>query len=204
MGNIGTARGIYQHFSSQENAAKLSGPAAIWHCSEQALHAVNFGSKTSVQLPPPVSQLAYFRHLSPIWYRAVHICGAFVPQERSRPWQVVNPQVDGPGVSTVTVVGMVVGVVDGTGVGVTFPPDVRVQPAVMSTAISKRPHIPEIMAGCFMNNHICRDIRRGVYLWVYFAAKILGVMVMSGVISPLTPRYWRGFFGTGIIFHGAT
>jgi hypothetical protein len=128
----------------------------------------------------------------------VHICGAFVPQARSRPWQVVNPQVDGPGVSTGRVVGMVAGI----SVGVTFPPEVSVQPAVMSAAISKRPHIPEIMAGCFMNNHICRDIRRGLYLWVYFAAKILGVIALSGNIPLLIPWCWWGIPGTGIIFHG--
>jgi hypothetical protein len=54
--------------------------------------------------------------------------------------------------------------------------------------------------GCFMNIHLSGDIRCGLYLWVYFAAKILGVMVISGAFSPLTARFWRRFPGTGIIF----
>jgi hypothetical protein len=122
-----------QHFSSQEKAAGPSAPAAIWHCSTQVLQAVNFGPVTSLQLPLPASQEAYCRHLSPIRYSMVHICGASEPHARSRPWQVVNPQVDG------------------AGVGETFPPGVRVQPPAKSAATSRRPHMQGIIAGCLMN-----------------------------------------------------
>ena len=102
---------------------------------------------------------------------------------RSDPWHVLNPQVIGPGVSA----GAVVGIEVWTGVGVTFPPEVSVQPAAMSDAISNRPHIPGMRAGCFMNDQISCDIRHRPYLWVYFAAKILGVMRISGALSPLPP-----------------
>lgn len=162
---------------------------------------MNLGSRTRSHPPPAVSQRAYCRERSPIRYSIVHICGAFVPQARSRPWQVVKPQVERPGVSDGTVVASGVGIVVGTGVGVTFPSEVSVQPAVMSAATSRRPHIPGIMAGCFMNNHICRDIRRGLYLWVYFTAKILGVIVVSGSIPLLIRCCWWGLPVTEIIFH---
>jgi hypothetical protein len=84
-GNWGKARRTLQHFSSQEKAARLSGPACIWHLSAQALHAVNLGLITSVQLPPLVSQRAYCRHRSPIRYSMVQTSGAFVPHARSDP-----------------------------------------------------------------------------------------------------------------------
>jgi len=159
-----------QHFSSQVIAARLSGPACIWQRSAQALQVVNFVLMTSVQLPPLVSQRAYCRHRSPIRYSMVQTSGTFVPHARSEPWQVVNPQVAGAGVSAKTVTGTVAG----TGEGVTFPPEVRVQPAVKSTDTSTTMHMPYIRGWFFIHDHVCCNIRRGVYLWVYFTAKILG------------------------------
>jgi ABC-type nitrate/sulfonate/bicarbonate transport system permease component len=58
----------------------------------------------------------------------------------------VNPQVDRPGVSTGAAVGMVVG----TGVGVTFPAEGWVQPATQSAAMSSMTLIPETMVWFFM------------------------------------------------------
>jgi len=108
----------------------------------------------------------------------VQTSGAFVPHARSEPWQVVNPQVAGIGVSD----GIAAGTVRGTGVGVTVPPELRVHPAVKSADTSRTMHIPYTKGWYFIYNHICCDIRRGVYLWVYFTAKILGVKELSGNI----------------------
>ena len=127
---------------------------------------------------------------------AVQICGGFVLHARSDPWHVLNPQVIGPGVSA----GAVVGIEVWTGVGVTFPPEVSVQPAAMSAATSNRPYITGMRTGCFMNDQISCDIRHRPYLWVYFAAKILGVMVILVSLS-LTPWSWAEVYSwTGIIF----
>jgi hypothetical protein len=169
---------LFQHFSSQVEAARLSGPACTWHRSAQALHAVYCGLVvTSVQIPPLASQRAYCRHLSPVRYSSVQICGAFVPHARSVPWQVVNPQMMGDGVSA----GMVAGTVVGSGVGVAFVPpgNTDVQPAEQSAATSRTMHRAEMADLFFMEDRVSGDIRRGLYLWVYFTAEFLGVIPVN-------------------------
>lgn len=123
-----------QHFPSQEKADWLSEPAPLSHRSMQALQVANIGSVTRVQLPPPVSHRAYCRHLSPSRYSMVQTWGAFAPQARSRPWQVVSPQEVLPGVPEETgVVGIIGGTTGDTGAG--FPGDGEVQPAISRDTI---------------------------------------------------------------------
>jgi hypothetical protein len=89
---------------------------------------------------------------------------------------VVNPQVDETGVAAVTVVRTG----EGTDVGVTFPLEVKVQPAAKSAATSRRPQMQGMIPGCFMADNICWDICCGLYLWIYLTAK-------KSAIIPATP-----------------
>ena len=188
-----------QHFSSQEKAARLSGPACIWHCSTQALQAVNFGPMTSVQLPPLVSQRRILPApvADPVFHGA-HLRGICAAGEI----EAVTGGEPAGGQGRAFQAGWWSVAVVGTGVGVTFPPEVSVQPAATSAATSTTMHMPEMRGWFFMEDHVCCDIRRGVYLWVYFTAKILGVMVLYQESRPVIPPYWWMFHGTGIFSWG--
>jgi len=88
---------------------------------------------------------------------------------------VVNPQVDGVGVPDRTAVGTGEA---GSGSGVTFalPGNTEVQPAAKRAAASRTIQIPGMIAGCFIADLICGDIRSLPYLWIYLTAKILEVI----------------------------
>ena len=176
-----------QHFSSQDKAARLSGPACTWHRSAQALQLVYLGVMTSVQLPPPVSQRAYCRHRSPIWYSMVQTCGAEIPHVRSAPWQVVNPQYD-RGVSAVTTAG----VGGGSGVGVAVAPgNTEVQPAEKRTAASTTRNMPEMKCCFFMEYRVSCDIRPGAIYWFILLRKFWESARGTRKVVPATCVAWR-------------
>jgi hypothetical protein len=103
----------------------------VWfsHASTQDLQVSNGIVVTSRHVPPLVSQWAYWRHLSPSRYSMVQTSGAFAPQARSRPWQVVIPQFFVSGE---------LGLGVGTGVTVKFPPgEFEMQPMINAASTSK-------------------------------------------------------------------
>ena len=149
-----------QHCSSQEAAASWSSPARSSHFWTQSLHELNGAFVTSEQVPSfPAVHCAYCRHLSPGWYIMVQAWGGVVPQARSRPWQLVNPQdCTGAGrdVDGGTGVGTAVG-------GVVLPAGAEVQPAASRAATVGTPHMQRTESGVVHGDHIwCeKSILRG-------------------------------------------